>query len=216
MTRITLVTAHPLDDSFNADLARAWRKGAEAEGAEVLSFNATELEFDPVLRGPQIRPEDDEPDLARLRRAVEESSHITLLFPTWWCGLPAALKGLVDRLFLARWAFRYHEYGFPIGLLKGCSARWITTMDSPRLWYWIMNRSALEGAVHNGTLRYVGFRPVRKTIIYGARTLNDSARQKWLVRAEGLGRKDARWARQLEAKQPQRLVVETALGGPRA
>jgi NAD(P)H dehydrogenase (quinone) len=188
---LTLITSHPLPDSFNAQLALAWKKGAESAGATVEHFDATELQFDPVLRGPHIGVEQDEPDLARVRAAIERASHITFLFPTWWANLPGALKALVDRLFLAGWSFRYHKYGYPIGLLKGRSARWVTTMDSPRLWYWLFNRMALEGSVHYGTLRYVGFRPVKKTIIYDARSLGEAARQKWLTRLEAIGRADA-------------------------
>jgi NAD(P)H dehydrogenase (quinone) len=197
---VTLITSHPRRDSFNAQLAAAWKKGAEAAGASVEHFDATELQFDPVLRGPEIGVEQDEPDLARVRSAIERSSHITFLFPTWWSSLPGALKSLVDRLFLAGWSFRYHKYGYPIGLLKGRSARWVTTMDSPRLWYWLFNRMALEGSVHYGTLRYVGFRPVKKTIIHGTRTLHDEARKKWLVRLEELGRADAMRAAAIAAQ----------------
>lgn len=153
-------------------------------------MEVSRLAFDPVLRGPHVTVADDEPDLAALRASIERSAHLTFVFPTWWVGLPAVLKGVLDRLLLPGWAYRF-QGGLPRGLLAGRSARWIATMDSPRLWYWWSNGRALEGSFEQGTLRFVGLEPVEKTLIFSARTLSPDARQSWLARVERQGRADA-------------------------
>jgi NAD(P)H dehydrogenase (quinone) len=124
------VTSHPDPQSFSRALANAYARGATSHGVTVRQFDATELRFDVVLRGAHTTPMHDEPDLARLREAIDASAHVAWFFPTWWAGLPAALKGLVDRLFLPKVSFRY-EGGLPRGLLKGRSSRYVATMDSP-------------------------------------------------------------------------------------
>ena len=189
---VTLLTAHPVADSFCSTLAAAWSSGARAAGATVHHFDATALRFDPVVRGAHVTPADDEPDLAKVRAAVEVSQHVTWLFPTWWVGLPAAMKGLVDRLLLPGWAFKYEGGALPRGLMAGRSTRYVTTMDSPRPWYWLAHHDAFGGSFGRGTLRYVGFSKVERTVLYGVRGMSPAVRAKWTARLEALGREDVR------------------------
>lgn len=192
MTTLTLLTAHPLQDAFNTSLADAWQRGAERAGARVLRFDVTTLQFDPVLRAAFKAPQPDEPDLASVRAAFEASSHVTWVFPTWWAGLPAVLKGLVDRLLLPRWSFRYDPGQLvPIGLLAGRSTRYVTTMDSPSLWYRLAHHDALAGSFGRGTLSFVGFKPIERTLLFDVRNMKAEKRAKWLQRLELEGERDA-------------------------
>lgn len=190
MTTVTLITAHPNPKSFTRALAHAYADGARAAGATVQRFEVTDLQFDPVLRGGFKAPMKEETDLKRVRQAFDSSAHVAWFFPTWWVGLPAALKGLIDRLFLPNVSFRYEGSGLPVGLLAGRSSRYVTTMDSPRLWYWLAHRSALAASFGRGTLSFVGFSPVRSTVITSLRHLSEPARAQWLERMESLGRAD--------------------------
>lgn len=201
---MTLVTSHPDPQSFSRSLANAYARGATSRGLTVRQFDATELRFDPVLRGAHTSPMNDEPDLSRLRAAVDESAHVAWFFPTWWAGLPAALKGVVDRLFLPKVSFVY-EGGLPRGLLKGRSSRYLATMDSPALWYWLAHQDALGGSFGRGTLQFVGFGPVQRTLVHSVRTLSEDARASWLVRVENLGAMDATKVLQRQANGARRL-----------
>lgn len=44
-------------------------------------------------------------DVAEQQRHVREADAIVLLFPLWWFGMPAALKGWVDRVFTQGFAY---------------------------------------------------------------------------------------------------------------
>ena len=189
---VTVLTAHPDPDSFNHALARAYVRGAEAAGAEVRLVDVPTLAFDPVLRGAYRTPMQDEPDLADLRATIVASGHLAWFFPVWWVGLPAVLKGLIDRLLLPDWAFRFEGGALPRGLLAGRSSRYVATMDSPRFWYQLANHDALAGSFGRGTLRFVGLAPVERTMIYAARGLSPTARAAWLARLEAQGRDDVR------------------------
>ena len=111
MTLTTLITAHPAEDSLNSSLAQAWRRGAERSGATVRHFDVNTLRFDPVLRNAYRKKMADEPDLAELRASIEASSHVTWVFPTWWVGMPAMMKGLVRPAVPPRLGFQVRGQG---------------------------------------------------------------------------------------------------------
>ncbi len=192
MPTLTVLTTHPFPDSFTVALARAYTAGALSAGTSVLEFQVDALAFDPVLRAGHRAIPEDEPDLRRVREALEQSSHVAWFFPTWWAGPPAVLKGLVDRLFLPGWAFRYEGGPLPRGLMAGRSTRWVATMDSPSWWYRWVHRDAIGSSLGRGTLSFVGFSPVQSTLVTGVRKLDARARARWLARMEVQGAKDAR------------------------
>jgi putative NADPH-quinone reductase len=58
------------------------------------------------------------------------------IHPVWWGGLPAITKGFIDRLFLPGMAYKYRDNSILWDkLLKGKTARIITTLDQPG-WYY--------------------------------------------------------------------------------
>lgn len=191
MSSILILQAHPNPTSFVAALAQHYQQGAQSAGATVTCIDVSTLQFDLVLRGGFTSPMPDEPDLARVRKAIADAEHVVWMFPTWWVGLPAALKGLIDRLFLPGQAFVYEGGPLPRGLMAGRSARYITTMDSPRLWYWLAHRRAIAASFGRGTLRFVGFSPVRGTLLFNVRKMTARRRAAWLHKLEQLGQRDA-------------------------
>src|SRR5690606_33999396 len=134
-----------------------------------------------------------EPDLIAARAAIEAADHVAWFFPTWWAGPPALVKGFVDRTFLSGWAFRYREKNpLPEGLLRGRSARLVTTMDSPGFWYTLWHRRAVHRSMINATLKFVGFGPVTSTTLYRVRERSPAVLEQWIQRLEGIGREDGR------------------------
>jgi len=195
MSSILVLLAHPAPASFVAALAKHYVQGAQRAGATVELIDVTTLQFDPVLRGGYRTPMPDEPDLARVRQAVNDAAHVVWIFPTWWVGLPAVLKGLIDRLLLPGQAFVFEGGPLPRGLLTGRSTRYITTMDSPRFWYWLTHRRAMAASFARGTLRFVGFGPVRSTLLYSVRKMSAARRATWLAKLEQLGQTYAQQAK---------------------
>ncbi len=79
-----------------------------------------------------------EPVLEKVLEDLKWSEHLVLSSPMWWGGLPAKLKGLLDRAFLPGRVFdtRVMKAGMPSPLLMGRSARVILTSDTPG---WFIN-----------------------------------------------------------------------------
>ena len=190
MNHAVLLFGHADLTSFNHDLASAYADGFTAAGGMVERFDLAALQFDPILRHGYRAEQPLEPDLVRVRAAIERADHLAWVFPTYWASPPTVVRGLVDRLLLPGWAFRFDGHALPTGLLRGRSARVITTMDSPAWWYRLMLRSPIHHSFGRATLRFCGLAPVELTTVHGVRGLAAGKRAAWVERARGLGQRD--------------------------
>ena len=129
---IVVLLGHPDARSFCGALAERYTEAARDAGHSVHLFRLGELDFDPVLRQGYRLHQPLEPDLQRIADSIRAADHLVLVYPVWWGGMPALLKGLIDRIFLPGFAFRYRE-GFALWdkLLGQASAHVIQTLDTP-------------------------------------------------------------------------------------
>ena len=201
MRNALLLLGNPDPRSFNAELARSYAQGFTAAGGSATTIDLGQLNFDLVLRRGFREPQPLEPDLEKVRIAIEKADHVVWLFPIYWGSPPALVRGLVDRVFLPNWAFRYNGGALPEGLLRGRSARVIATMDSPAWWYALAHRWALHATMGTGTLRFSGFSPVRFSLVHGVREMEAAARNKQIERIRAVAGKDARSSRPRGAPQ---------------
>lgn len=113
--RALLVVAHPLDDCFTKTAARRIATTLERHGTEVDFLDLYAEGFAPCLTAEERRSyfttrydsRGVDPYVARLRR-VEK---LVLVFPHWWFGVPAILKGFFDRVLAPGAAFEMQPGG---------------------------------------------------------------------------------------------------------
>ncbi|HET9955240.1 MAG TPA: NAD(P)H-dependent oxidoreductase [Polyangiaceae bacterium] len=196
MTQAVLLFGHADSDesspSLNQLLAQRYTEGYIAAGGTVRRFDIATLQFDPVMRRGYRASQPLEPDLERVKEAIEQAQHVTWVFPTYWASPPAIVRGLFDRLFLPRWAFSYEkDQPLPKGLLKGRSSRVVMTMDSPWFWYTFVNQRCIHRSFGGASLKFCGFSPVQFTTVHGVRSLSPAARATWQERVYKLGIEDA-------------------------
>ncbi|MEO0897622.1 MAG: NAD(P)H-dependent oxidoreductase [Bacteroidota bacterium] len=192
MKRILIINGHPNKDSFNFALSEAYAEGAmESGNAEIKFLNINELNFDVNLAYGYKKRTELEADLLDAQELLRWSDHVVVTFPTWFGSTPAILKGFFDRTFLPEFAFRYHEKGvFWDKLLLGRTGRVLVTMDMPPIYYFFRHGSPGNRAIKGLTLDFVGIKT--KVSSFGRiQDSSDKQREKWLLRAKKLGRKDA-------------------------
>lgn len=111
--RHAVILAHPDEDSFNAAVANAWCETAKACGHDGVLRDLYRLGFDPVLKpgelsrpGRYAMPDDVAAELT----VIEHAAVFVLVYPVWFGGPPAILKGYIDRVLGA---------GFGYGAIRG-------------------------------------------------------------------------------------------------
>ena len=130
---------HPSPTSFTAAVCDVVLQKLQAAGAEIRHRDLYAEGFDPTLAPAEWSDYED-----CSRNTVPVSQYVddvrwcdTLIFvyPTWWYGLPAMLKGWMDRVLLPGVAFHLSKEGIApglghiqrLGVFTTCGAsRWLT------------------------------------------------------------------------------------------
>jgi NAD(P)H dehydrogenase (quinone) len=184
---ILLILGSPKQNSLCHALAEAYALGARREGHIVRLLKLGELEFDPVLHEGYDQSQLLEPDLIDAQRQIHWAEHLVFVYPVWWGGLPALLKGFLDRTLLPGFAFRHRGLHGWDKLLIGRSADLLVSLDNkPKLQRWLLGAPAHRQMVHH-TLGLCGIKTRRLTEFGPVRSCNEEQRQDWLRKAERLG-----------------------------
>lgn len=185
--RVLVIAAHASDGNFGSALAQAYADAAGEAGHDIRLLALDQLAFDPILHHGYKVVQALEPDLQQAQESIRWADHLVFAFPVWWGGIPALLKGFLDRIMLPGFAFKYQKgKAFPAKLLGGRSAHLLVTMDTPPWYYRLVYRAPAIRQIKTTTLEFCGVTPV-KTLSFGP--ILDSTldqRHAWLKRARAL------------------------------
>lgn len=207
--RALIVLAHPEPESYSAALAHA--------AAEALAQAGWEVDFDDLAaegfrpdagwhdviedaQGPLRLMEAQEraagtdgfaPDVAREIERLRRCDLLVTVFPLWWFGPPALLKGWFDRVFAN--GVGYGDRPFTDGPLAGRRALAVVTTAGDEAGYYgpegrAGDLRALLNPVLHGTFAYCAFDVLDPFVVYEADGPDDG------VRRDGLERMRARLA----------------------
>lgn len=98
--RHVVILCHPEQDSFNAAMAAAYSATVREQGHEVIVRDLYAMGFHPVLKSAE-RPGPGErqfADVAEELAVLKDSDVFVLVYPIWFGGPPAMLKGYVERV----------------------------------------------------------------------------------------------------------------------
>lgn len=142
--RVLVVYCHPCAESFNAAVLAASLQELAAAGHESRLIDLYADGFDPVLSAQERRdyhtPGLNEAGVTPHLEALRWCEALIFIYPTWWYGPPAMLKGWLDRVWVPYATFGMPEKGKPITRVL-TNIRWIgaiSTLGSPKWWWWIM------------------------------------------------------------------------------
>jgi len=187
---ILIIHGHPVNDTFIDQLQQTYTRAALEQSASVrqlvLREKSFNINFTEGYRGNQAL----EQDLLNAQEAIGWADHLVFFYPNWWGTYPALLKGFIDRTFLPGFAFKYKNGRTdPERLLVGKTARLVVTMDSPKWYYYIVQRAPGHHAMRQSLLHFCGIKPVRITTLSLLRKADTKQREKWIKQMEKLGKK---------------------------
>ncbi|UCA61386.1 NAD(P)H-dependent oxidoreductase [Chryseobacterium rhizoplanae] len=190
MKKIAIINGHPNKESFNSGVAEAYKNGAIEAGAEIKEIRIADLNFNPNLQFGYQKRMNLEPDLLNAWEIIQWADHLVWIHPVWWGGLPALMKGFIDRLFLPGLAYKYRENSLWWDkLLKGKTAHIITTIDQPGWYYRLVYGRPSVNQLKKSILEFCGIKPVKVTYLGIVRTSTEEQRKIWLKKVRVLGQK---------------------------
>ena len=215
--KVFIVYAHPEPKSFNSALFRVAQDVFREGGHEVQVSDLYAMGFNPVVsrknytsvKDPEtFKPQIEDmhatesggfaPDIEAEIRKMEWCDFMLWQHPLWWFGLPAILKGWVDRCFAMG-----RTYGggrlYENGVFKGKRAMLSITTGGPAEAYakggFNGDINAVLRPIHRGILNFTGFDVLAPHIIYAPVRLRDEQRKAIL---EGYSRR----LRQIDKEGP--------------
>jgi NAD(P)H dehydrogenase (quinone) len=187
--RVLVVVAHPCHDSFTHALARAAVDGARAGGHEVelIDLYADGSRVAMTYEERHAYHGDDpllDPLAARYAELVRWSQALVFVYPTWWSGLPAILKGWLERVLVRGVAFDFHpRTGKVVPLLRHVRRIvGISTYGSPRLYVKAINDNGRRIIVRALRLSCGARARTRWLALYGVDTCDHAERAAFVRR----------------------------------
>jgi NAD(P)H dehydrogenase (quinone) len=187
--RVLAIYCHPDPESLIAAARERALDGLRSAGHEVRVSDLYADGFDPVMTAAERRAHKDPGVAAELQRYADDLSWaeaLVLIYPTWWSGQPAMLKGWIDRVWVAgvAWEMREGDRTPTPTLRKVRRIVVVTTHGSSKL------INALEGESGKRTvtrsIRAMCSRRTRTTwcALYGVDTCDEQRRVDFLDRVE--------------------------------
>lgn len=202
---VLIVFAHPERASFNGAMADVACDTLRAAGHTVELSDLYRMRFDPVH---DRRNFSTVADAAHFKPQLEEqyaSAHdgfaaglkaeqdkllaadlLIFQFPLWWFGMPAILKGWVDRV-LSMGKFYGGGHWYDRGVLTGKRALCALTTGGPASMFapdgLAGDLTMLLYPIHHGTFYFTGCTPLQPFVVYGPTRTDDAQRaaelQRW-------------------------------------
>lgn len=192
MTNIFIWVGHPRSTSLSHAMADEFEKGARENGAKIRRMHLNDMVFDPDLEEGYHSRKELEPCLNEWRDNILWAKHLCWAYPIWWGGMPAKMKGVVDRAFLPGFAMDYPEGKLMWDrLLKGRSADVILTSDAPPWFDQVVNGRPAKNQAKNTVLEFAGIKPVKTLQVGTVKTADEKKINAWLNMAYRRGQKAA-------------------------
>ncbi|CCV64590.1 Flavodoxin-like fold domain protein [Alteracholeplasma palmae J233] len=157
-----IVYAHPWDGSFNHHVLGQVKELLAKKNHEIDVIDLNKDGFNPVMRPEDlkvfVKGEYADEKAADYVKRVKEADELVFIFPIWWYGEPAILKGFYDKVFLKGQVYGEVDHQLK-GLLKSERATIITTANIDKKIFSFLG-DPIQNVLANGILRTVGINNV--------------------------------------------------------
>ncbi|CAM3087719.1 NAD(P)H-dependent oxidoreductase [Vibrio rarus] len=189
---VLVVYWHPEPKSFNSAMFRRSVEALQVVGHEVKTSDLHAMNFDAISGRHNFTTTHDNEffkqqleelhasenqgfaaDIELEIQKLEWSDLVIFQFPLWWFGMPAALKGWVDRVFAMGRVYGSGRF-YDKGVFKGKKAMLSITMGGPEELYekngwngWNGDLDAILRPIHRGVFEFTGFSVLAPQKVFG-------------------------------------------------
>ena len=214
---VLIVHAHPEPTSVTQSLVDESRRALRQFGHDVLESDLYAMRWKAVFdehdfpvraetrrlsfigeSGHSYANGRQSPDIAAEQQKVLTADAVLFQFPLWWYGMPAIMKGWIDRVWAFGLAYGYrnagNRYRYGDGAFKGKRAMLSVAVGGPARDY---SPRGINGPldqllfpITHGSLYFPGFDVMQTHALYGAGNADAegmaAAKEAWRLRLEGL------------------------------
>ena len=178
MANILLIYGHPkTPTSFNFSLKEKLVFALKNRGHSVLVRDLYEISFYPLLSSDDLskfHSHEIPDDIKKEHEFIKNADVIIFIYPIWWAGSPAIIKGYIDRVFSYGFAYMY-KGDKVVGLLTDKRAIIINSTGSTDEFYEKEGfHNAIKKTVDEGIFKFCGFKKVRHIFFGGIMNKTES------------------------------------------
>lgn len=151
-----IIYAHPDTGGHCAHILKCVKEKLNKQGKDFEVLDLYNEKYSPLLDASEHYTRGKSKVSKRnkeIQEKISKTNNLIFIFPVWWFGIPAVLKGFLDRVMTPGFAFNFWQ-GIPFGLLKGKKAIIFFTTGAPTIYYKMTCDLPKKNIVN--TLRYCG------------------------------------------------------------
>ncbi|MCF7921019.1 MAG: NAD(P)H-dependent oxidoreductase [Candidatus Cloacimonetes bacterium] len=181
-----IIYAHPREDSFNHAILEQISASLSAREHEVKVRDLYKENFNPLLSAEDLTSftEKEIPaDILIEQEYISWADKVIIIHPIWWFSMPAMMKGYIDRILIAGFAYKYTD-GHPVGLFAGKPVLLInSTGNSDEIMEIIGIKTILNNTIDKGIYEFCGFQ-VNRLFLAAVPYVGNKIRKEYLKLVE--------------------------------
>ncbi|MBW6481016.1 MAG: NAD(P)H-dependent oxidoreductase [Bacteroidales bacterium] len=186
--RILIIYSNHYGDNFNSRLLERLKSKIAHSGDEFIVRDLYQMNFDPVLRTKDfemISSGNPPDDIKKEQELIRWADILLFIYPIWWGGMPAIVKGYIDRVF--SWGFAYKSNGNgPYPLLTDKKAILMNSFGQSRAEYEMGMFTAMNRVNSEGVFGFSGIEVLHQLYFPSIHTVSEEVQEAYIAEAEKL------------------------------
>ncbi len=180
-----IIFCHPNTSSFNRAIADSVEAVSGALGHDTRCRDLYGIAFNPILSKTDLDSPGGRvtPDVRQEQEFISWADMLTFVYPVWWTGMPAMLKGYVDRVFCQGFAYCLYDDRAE-GLLDGKKVLIFNTTALPSSVYTSQGmHDAMSMTTDTGIFELCGMEVLHHAFFGSVDKATDEVRKSYLSEA---------------------------------
>lgn len=188
--KVVIVFNHPYEKSYCSAILDSVTKGLQRGQHVVDLIHLDNDGFNPAMSRADLKAfvehKPVDPQVVDYNKRLTEADHLIFIFPIWWDLMPAMTKGFIDRVLCPGVVYDHHPRGFGLvpllKKLKGVTI--ITTMNKPKIMYYLLIGNLIRKALLRSVFKTMGYKNLAWISHNMVKTVSLEKRVNWLVKLE--------------------------------